>query len=1665
MRWNSKASARATTGRGRDLKTHDTINVPVAFVLLSSLVRTGSRVPQQSAAPATPIGWVWAPQPQLGWPGPSNSTRPNTAALTRWAADVSPESSRPEHPRPHLTRPDGRWQSLNGVWGLNTNVTKCPGVPGDMACSALPDPPFGRTMPGGILVPFPMQAALSGVRALPRNGVGWYRRIFSLQSANFTRSNERLLLHIERCDFNCSVYIDGSLAGWHAGGYTAFTLDVSTLLDPSIADNEHEILIGFDDRQVSQPAGKQRCDAFDHPGGIFYTCTSGVWDSVWLETVPSTYIRGVRLEPSLAKRQIIVAAELCADGGSRGGTGVLTCLQPATASPPRTVFVELSYQGIPMAHGHTVEGEPIVLSVPPTIVLQAWHPESPALYSVRVVLLSKRGGDEVVVTTAFRDLRVAVPVNGGMFARSLLNGQPVFVTGVLQQGYWPDGIYTAPTDAALEADLLLTKRLGFNAVRMHMKVESRRFYHHADRLGIIVLQDMPRCEMITGKSEFWFGSELTAMVHELRSHPSVCQYQLFNEGGGGDGSCDFVCKQVQRVNAQPEDLLDRRVIDISGGGPGDCMCHLSAELCTCPGRSAICPGLNWTGQQCGCGCNGTAGFDAHQYPDPNAPLATARMISCADEYGATRGSIGHAWVGGGNATYNSSVWVGAFRDFSALLAGMISNRGLSSAIYTQISDVETEENGIQSYDRILKLTAQDADDVRGLNLRLLTALKNDDAHVDTLPLLASVFTDFAVLQMAPAISMIWGWARPGASVSVQLSAAGYSHQPAHISTVAAMNGSWLVRVPATPASSDIELNVTSGSETQSRHDLAFGVVILFGGQSNMDFNVGRAFFAPDVVKHSHDPLLRVLTVQTTVSDIPLEDITVRAMPLRSWQPITPTSVTNISAVAYFAGRQLRRQLLEGTPVGLLCSYLSGTPIEPWLPPTATATVHLNCSAASPCSTLWNGMIFPLRRYSIAAMAWWQGEGNVANMGEYGRRFEALISSWRHNWAPMASGGSPTPFFFFFLEPYSIAWYNILREQQSIAASALPEVFGVNVLDVGDRGSPYGTVHIRNKQVAGYRLALQILEVVFNHRIVAVGPVMTSATVVSASNGSQVVAVSFSDPAWPMPLRVLPTEQCKQCCSMEENPFSAGDTPVAARMKNAVHASVDSDSPLASVIHVSFSLPLASDLKFIGLHFQPYPECALHGGSGLPAQPGILAISPGLRLKSDDQMYTVIAVQPSRFPIEAGMSESVHVTGSGFVKVAGASPVCRIDPLHGASLHVLNFGSPNAYKGDECSNFVVFPANIVSATEIICTPPPVSANGPGILSVSMDNISFMNYQEGASVMYISLFEVALGRRPYLDESVGALLFQLDSSVQGSQLHISADFGGGLLAKTWRVDNASHTFSLHFSLLNLPQTLNNDMRINIRSGSRNTTKLRRLMRAPPAPASIEAVQVDHHTRSLLIQGRQFNGNGWYFGAFGNGYEPESLMQLQDALPQLVKGGINLGMVGSLNTLYFNWSSPCWPPNPDCKSYQERFLDSAAAAGFKVIYPVWEGVNFSIAGGGPYTANLSTLEANIRRVMHHKALLGFYICDDCCANSSDISLMAQAYNIIKRIDPYHITMAGIVCDSSWLWSDNAPSLIPPTADLASPVATGQPYTQLSLDFLVLSIYLSIYLSISIH
>eukprot|EP00755_Sulcionema_specki_P008692 Sspe_Gene.41658::Locus_20159_Transcript_1_1_Confidence_1.000_Length_4828::g.41658::m.41658 len=627
-------------------------------------------------------GWEWAPVPRTSWPRQGGGSDPGSAPLTQWAATVAVDTPRSEYPRPQMVR-EGLWGVLNGIWEFDINNT-----------ADLSHPPVGGVFrnssgapytPGGILVPFPPQAALSGVGHLPPHGFGWYRTVAILPPA------DRILLHVERCDWNCTVYVNGQNKGWHAGGYDTWTTEIPSDGSPT------EIIIGFDDRELSQVEGKQDCSKFANPYGITYTCTSGVWDTVWWEAVPALYIHDVVLLPSFAHNILQLDIAMCnIPLPPVGHFGSIPC-NTSSARTDVHIFWETSQEG----NASFTSSGVVRFSEP----RRGWSPDSPALYRVIV----SAGLDKVTMYTGFRDLSL-----GGDPARRLVNGQALFTHGVLSQGFFPDGIYTAPSDAAMQHDLLLAKSLGFNAVRVHQKVEPRRFYAHADRIGLAVLQDMPHTKMITGASEEWFTSELTAMVRGLRNAVSVIQYQIFNEGGGGAGSCPLVCHNSEA--ARKADTQSRLIVDISGGGS------------LFPGAAACCDGggpSNWTGHCCGCGCG--MAWDAHHYPNPIFPLATAGMGSMANEYGGLKGNIPfhggftHEWYNGrcGDAAIEPASFVSNFTNWTRAIASAITSRGLSSAVYTQISDVECECNGLQTYDRYVKLAPQWEALIREANLWLL----------------------------------------------------------------------------------------------------------------------------------------------------------------------------------------------------------------------------------------------------------------------------------------------------------------------------------------------------------------------------------------------------------------------------------------------------------------------------------------------------------------------------------------------------------------------------------------------------------------------------------------------------------------------------------------------------------------------------------------------------------------------------------------------------------------------------------------------------------------------------------------------------------------------------------------------------------------------------------
>ncbi|HEY1378517.1 MAG TPA: beta-galactosidase, partial [Gemmataceae bacterium] len=385
----------------------------------------------------------------LLWTAPAFAAdwAPKAAPLmTRWAKDVDPAKPHPEYPRPTMVRPD--WQNLNGLWDYAIRP-KAEGKP--------------DKFDGKILVPFPVESALSGVmkQVGPDNRL-WYRRTFTVPA----KWSGKTLLHFGACDWDTTVWVNGKELGKHQGGYDPFSFDITDALK----SGEQEMIVGVWDPSDAgpQPRGKQ----VRRPGGIWYTPTTGIWQTVWLEPVPTTSIESLKIVPDLDAKKVIVSAVI--RGGKPGLTLNGVAMKPGHAEAAGT------------AHRGPADG-PIELTFSQ---VEPWSPESPTLYDLRVVLLDgEKPLDEVRSYVAIRKSSLGKDEHG--VTRLMLNDKPVFQFGPLDQGFWPDGLYTAPTDEALKYDIEITKKLGFNMTRKHVKVEPARWYYWCDKLGLLVWQDMP----------------------------------------------------------------------------------------------------------------------------------------------------------------------------------------------------------------------------------------------------------------------------------------------------------------------------------------------------------------------------------------------------------------------------------------------------------------------------------------------------------------------------------------------------------------------------------------------------------------------------------------------------------------------------------------------------------------------------------------------------------------------------------------------------------------------------------------------------------------------------------------------------------------------------------------------------------------------------------------------------------------------------------------------------------------------------------------------------------------------------------------------------------------------------------------------------------------------
>ncbi len=562
------------------------------------------------------------------------------AMLTPWGEALDREHPLPEYPRPQLRR--NSYLNLNGIWEYA--ITKTAEKP--------------AAMQGEIVVPFSPETPLSGVgHILQPDEYLWYRRSVTLPEGFFRGG--RLLLHFGAVDQRCTVWVNGQEAGSHTGGYLPFALDVTELIEGDAFTLELRVTDPTDTGSLSR--GKQRLKNT----GIWYTPQSGIWQTVWMECVPENYLRSLRITPKPEENAVHIRLE---------------------ADDPAMAAVTICRDGGIIAEGQTDENGESTLTIPAE-ELRLWSPEDPFLYDVSIVL---PGGDKVESYFGMRAFGIGKDEKG--LPRLLLNGKPYFQNGLLDQGYWSDGYYTAPSDEALIHDIAEMKRLGFNMLRKHIKVEPLRWYYHCDRLGMLVWQDMMNGgESYSPLSIYVFSNlglrvkddryryfsrsdeagrthyyeELGQMIDLLYNTVSLALWVPFNEGWGQFDAlkaAEFIRKRD-----------DTRPIDHASGwydqGGGDIK------------------SIHWYFRP----------YHHKQPPKEQRPI-------CLTEYGGYNCAVpGHCWGEGAEFGYKKIADPAEFnRAFQKLMEEQIipaKERGLAAAVYTQVSDVEGERNGLLTYDR------------------------------------------------------------------------------------------------------------------------------------------------------------------------------------------------------------------------------------------------------------------------------------------------------------------------------------------------------------------------------------------------------------------------------------------------------------------------------------------------------------------------------------------------------------------------------------------------------------------------------------------------------------------------------------------------------------------------------------------------------------------------------------------------------------------------------------------------------------------------------------------------------------------------------------------------------------------------------------------------------
>lgn len=552
----------------------------------------------------------------------------NGPLKTKWGKDLDPENVLQEYPRPQMVRHD--WLNLNGLWEYAIQEKE-------------------KNQPvnfdGQILVPFAVESALSGIgKKVGESNKLWYKREIQIPEK---WQDKQVLLHFGAVDWETNVWVNGKIVGSHKGGYDAFYFDITDAL--TTGTQELVLSVWDPTNKGPQPRGKQ----VQQPRGIWYTSVTGIWQTVWLEPVNKAHIVSFKVQPNIDEKNVTII--------------------PQCKNAPKDYRIKAVVKNSNQSVGNftALLNGPIKISIQNP---ELWSPEDPFLYDLELSLLDKNGKTLDKISSYFGMRKTSLGKDENGITRLMLNDKVYFQLGPLDQGWWPDGLYTAPSDEALRFDIEVTKKLGFNMARKHVKIEPARWYYWCDKLGLLVWQDMPSGDKFIGRngpdiqrspeSAQQFEYELERMVNGFYNHPSIVMWVPFNEGWGQ--------WDTPRIVNFIKKLDPTRLVNNTSG---------------------------WTDRGVG-DVN-----DIHSYPGPHIPPLEEKRAAVLGEFGGLGLPLAnHTWQEKDNWGYRN------YKDANDLLIAYmdlmtklepLKDKGLSAAVYTQTTDVEVEVNGLMTYDRAL----------------------------------------------------------------------------------------------------------------------------------------------------------------------------------------------------------------------------------------------------------------------------------------------------------------------------------------------------------------------------------------------------------------------------------------------------------------------------------------------------------------------------------------------------------------------------------------------------------------------------------------------------------------------------------------------------------------------------------------------------------------------------------------------------------------------------------------------------------------------------------------------------------------------------------------------------------------------------------------------------